>query len=889
MKKTRIKKGVSVFLTTCLLLNGLGTGAFSELSISDNLRNEVISEVFDCVASEMAMFATRTIPTLDMDFKDDRVLVVLRQSHSEVNATHEVREFNNFVSATYVEYNNVQSVERSFSLSMFSMIEDLMYVEDFSRNNEVFDNTDFRQILSLELRKPSKENVLKAIEILEQHESVLFAQPCYIHEIIVPSVSDYDEITDFFPLSILSQSQDRTSEQWALRNIRAQEAWGISGTTSVRVGIFEHRFEYSHEDLFDNVPTDCKYGNFPVDSYGYPVFPSDVHATRVAGIIGAVHNDFGINGVAKNVELIPLTLGDGSSSALAASIRWASEEDIRIINASWVFKTIAPPTDTVLEAAIRNFHGLFVASAGNMLLDNDITPIFPANYKLSNVISVGATDRYDRLSLDWTPSEPGSHFGVNSVHLFAPGGQGDDDMNSYTRVLTTSAADRYRAMGGTSAAAPHVSGVAALIWSTYPNATPQQVKWAILEGVDRIPALEGLCVTGGRLNAYGALRAMERVADMVYGVHHIRSVLRHDFYLDMPSQVNNSFLAIRDPKPWVVQRIPSATPQQYEIRSTLPINNNIARIRMPNNNQSVEPRVSTDATFADMTVHRYSDGSVTFSRVINGNRFALAIVLPGRGVGWESYNGANNQRWFLEPQRLTYQRGDVNHDGRVDARDIEMIASYVQGTATPTAIQFFLADTTRTGIIGGCSGGVIAPPTPSANWASFINGNSSSWAGRGNIEVNVSNLIAGTHIKANDIYGFEAVTWGPNTENRQAYFRVNDSIQSPLFHASSSPHSARLWSIMEHGNTPDNGGRTQAQTMRYMNMYSNGSANNIIPLTPFVSSASSNLSVVIRPNDNHASLVTSISLLGRHGQMLGVALYSTRNDNGTWIFMCLCH
>jgi hypothetical protein len=190
-------------------------------------------------------------------------------------------------------------------------------------------------------------------------------------------------------------------------------------------------------------------------------------------------------------------------------------------------------------------------------------------------------------------------------------------------------------------------------------------------------------------------------------------------------------------------------------------------------------------------------------------------------------------------------------------------------------------------------GGVIAPPS-SLNHVNFINGNAADGS-RASLNINVLNLIEGTAIKANDIYGIEAVTWGPNTENRQVIIEVNN-VASPRFHGSSSAHADRIWAIMSHGNTPNIGGRTEQNTLRYMNMY-NGNpkvAWNIVPLAPFVSSATpDSFNVRIRPQDNHASLVTAISLLGANGQALGTATYSTQNANGSWskfesFIPCLC-
>jgi hypothetical protein len=182
--------------------------------------------------------------------------------------------------------------------------------------------------------------------------------------------------------------------------------------------------------------------------------------------------------------------------------------------------------------------------------------------------------------------------------------------------------------------------------------------------------------------------------------------------------------------------------------------------------------------------------------------------------------------------------------------------------------------------LGCCFGGTIAPPlTP--NFVNFLNGNTpNSNSQRGNLSVDVLELIDRTHIKSSDIYGVEVVTWGDNTENRQAFIDIN-GVPSPMFHAASAPNVSRICAVMEHGNTAGNGGRTKAQTLRYMNKYGGSpkAANNIVPLTPFISSTNpGNFNITIRPNDNHSSVVASITLLDKNEKPLGVATYATTDD-----------
>jgi hypothetical protein len=196
-----------------------------------------------------------------------------------------------------------------------------------------------------------------------------------------------------------------------------------------------------------------------------------------------------------------------------------------------------------------------------------------------------------------------------------------------------------------------------------------------------------------------------------------------------------------------------------------------------------------------------------------------------------------------------------------------------------------------------CRGGTIAPPI-SSTLGNFRNGNVTGISDRANLEVNILNLIAGTCVRANDIHGIEVSTHiggrppFPAAENRQAYIdvRINNGgwVASPRFHASSTPNPSRICAIMEHGYPASNGGRTQKQTLRYMNMYGSGDASNKIPLTPFTFSPTpSRFDVRVRPNDLHRSQVTEIVLFDSNGLSLGKAVYNS-NGNVWNQFECNC-
>ncbi len=164
---------------------------------------------------------------------------------------------------------------------------------------------------------------------------------------------------------------------------------------------------------------------------------------------------------------------------------------MRILSNSWG----GGPFSQALFDAIARARGqgvLFIAAAGNETNNNDVSPSYPANYVLDNVISVAAIDRQDKLA-------GFSNFGLGTVHLGAPG------VSIYS---TTSGSDtEYQTFSGTSMATPHVAGVAALLLSRFPGIPLPELRARLLKTVVVTPALTGTTSTGGRVNAFAALSA----------------------------------------------------------------------------------------------------------------------------------------------------------------------------------------------------------------------------------------------------------------------------------------------------------------------------------------------------------------------------------------------
>ena len=257
-------------------------------------------------------------------------------------------------------------------------------------------------------------------------------------------------------------------------------------------------------NVFENGYTDAN-GNRIWDADTDPM-DTDGHGTHCAGLIGAVgNNGIGLAGVAwSGVEIMALRFigTTGSLSDEVLCMDYARLRGAKVINAS--FGQDGDQSQTEIDAINRlNSSGvILVAAAGNGSLgqpggdNNGAKPWYPASYTNSNIISVGATDRYDNKPTF-------SNYGATAVDLFAPG----DNLYS-TRTGTDTS---YSSDSGTSFAAPIVSGALALLIAEYPTDTLSQRVARVVNtnAVDVIPALSGLCVTGGRLNLAKLLPAAD--------------------------------------------------------------------------------------------------------------------------------------------------------------------------------------------------------------------------------------------------------------------------------------------------------------------------------------------------------------------------------------------
>lgn len=262
-------------------------------------------------------------------------------------------------------------------------------------------------------------------------------------------------------------------------------------------------------------------------------FIQESHGTHVAGIIGANRaNEIGTKGVADKVRIMSIrsvSNADEYDKDVALGIRYAVDNGAKIINCSFG-KRYSPNREWVYEAIkyAQSHNVLIVYAAGNDSKNIDLpnNAYFPDDtmglkYEfVDNFISIGALT--SSMSKNLIASF--SNYGQENVDLFAPG----DDI--YSSVPNSD----YKYLGGTSMAAPVVSGVAALVWSRYPNLKASEIKKILmlsgvklnLEVVDvgqeeeLLLPFSSFSKSGRIINAYQALKLADLITNKRFKLKH---------------------------------------------------------------------------------------------------------------------------------------------------------------------------------------------------------------------------------------------------------------------------------------------------------------------------------------------------------------------------------
>lgn len=297
---------------------------------------------------------------------------------------------------------------------------------------------------------------------------------------------------------------------WGLLRVQAPSAWSVANGSGVIVAVLDGGVSLANPDVAPSLwtnPAEIPGNGIDDDNNGFPDdvhgadwidrdgMPNDDggHGTHVAGTIAAAAgNGFGGAGVAPGARLMPLRFLDAHGSGTVAdaidAVDYAIARGAKVINASWGGPDFSPALRDAFaragEAGVT-----VVTAAGNDGVSNDSSPTYPAAFKLANLIAVAASDRRDELA-------PFSNFG-SSVDVAAPG----------VGILSTEGSGT-ALMSGTSMAAPHVAGIAALLGSFRADVGPAEIRAAINTGARKTPALSGRVASGGVADAAGALAAL---------------------------------------------------------------------------------------------------------------------------------------------------------------------------------------------------------------------------------------------------------------------------------------------------------------------------------------------------------------------------------------------
>ncbi|MCI0514599.1 S8 family serine peptidase, partial [candidate division KSB1 bacterium] len=373
---------------------------------------------------------------------------------------------------------------------------------------------------------PANDSLL---QVLQGMSEVVYASPNQVYHIdAVPNDPDFEK-------------------QWGLTTIQTPAAWEITtGNPAVLVGIIDTGIDYQHEDLHANIwinPGEDLNRNGQIEAGDYngidddgngfvddlqgwdftdaPFYPDNGdylgwdndpldengHGTAVAGIIAATgNNGRGIIGIAPDCRLLNLKAGTArgllEEDDVATALLYAVAMGARIINMSFGDAVASPLLHDVMIYA-HEMNCILIASAGNSATD---AIHYPSGF--AETIAVGALTTNLQLASY-------SNFGA-TIDLVAPG----------VNIWTTRLKNKYENFGGTSAAAPFVAGVAALVLSHRPALSNQEVRSCLqISAVDLgVPGWDAF-YGAGRLDAFRALQTDNatmvriRVPTMEQGTH----------------------------------------------------------------------------------------------------------------------------------------------------------------------------------------------------------------------------------------------------------------------------------------------------------------------------------------------------------------------------------
>ncbi len=359
-----------------------------------------------------------------------------------------------------------------------------MHKRSRARSGKEVGIPDFYNLMLLQVSPEA--DVPRLVRELSAAEGIVYAEPNYLH---YPDAAPND--AHYNHQDSLEGSSDR--------DIDAERAWNQTvGSNAIKVGVIDYGIDYDNSDLgghFGSSGDKVRGGwnfynnNSDPDDVHFTNWASHSHGTKVAGVIGALRNNsIGVAGIAGGdgganigVQLYAFKTG-GTSEGLRtsdvidaiveASLSPPAGYGCHVINLSFGTYNYSDSMRGAVGTAAAN-NVVVVAAKGN---DGVTTKRYPADFDKWWVIAVGASDENDtrEQNTDWS-----SNYG-NDIDVMAPG------VLSMVHTTARVEIDPYDSFQGTSAAAPHVSGIAALLLSVQPDLHHADVEGIIKASAEKV-------------------------------------------------------------------------------------------------------------------------------------------------------------------------------------------------------------------------------------------------------------------------------------------------------------------------------------------------------------------------------------------------------------------
>ena len=443
----------------------------------------------------------KVISTDDPDFKRKRLLVItvtiiiviilfiplvffaisalgLKESIKDLEKTKGQKTFS--LTAPYVPDELIVKLKASYTEEELARIEKKFKELGVVSQKKAFESEDplLRNYYLLTFKKGT--DIKKAGQELTDLRELVGVEPNYLVEVQA------------------SPNDPFLGQLWGLEKIQMQKAWDISqGSNSVIVAVVDTGIDYNHQDFVgrniikgkdfstcdlyssnDSCSSPKERDSDPMDDHG--------HGTHVAGTIGAAtDNNIGIAGVNWNITLMAVKTigkdGRGTTQDIVDGVVYASDNRANIINLSFgQSSSCSGSYQNVINYAMSRGSIIVVAAGNNNVNAQNYSPA-----SCSGVIAVGAT----------TSSDGRASFSNWGIYSLSPG-------------------NSYKSRNGTSMAAPHVAGVAALLLAANSSLSSAQVESCLVRGADPINTDKPI---GPRLNAYKALTTCLNISPVPTG------------------------------------------------------------------------------------------------------------------------------------------------------------------------------------------------------------------------------------------------------------------------------------------------------------------------------------------------------------------------------------